>query len=587
MLTLNLPKKPFGLLSPKADTPFLYENRVWPTVNHFNYINVFQNEKLKQRMSDHIFKNPHVFMYMIKNTFDEEMYKKFLYLGLQKRFEQNAELRKRLADTKGYELVYPDSELLAFLYNLRDSSKVLDSLRNIEVEKKEVECVYEGVTRALLNNEKINPNSTYQDLLPYKTSFCVPLPPDDKIFININHMVPIIQHRNKTEIWIRELLRFKKHLLDVYLDHILETEYPEISSTNYTLAKNQQLLKEPNIARIENQLYNLYIEGEIDYQITKRLLFEPDMTLEEQAKEAMEVESLMHSDNSENSNKKVFIENDDPFLPQYIEPFKVDEIWFPSSVHYAYSKLFETIKLPNNILNIDKINDISLDEIQRVYNYEKSQYLKSRLKQNNEIATLAKFDAWPELKYLLALTDDKKITYDDKTDPILGTGMPEQENLVGRFLQYKRSNDKIIQPVKLSDNMSENIWFNSWLKEYTNYLEQVKNILIEEEQMTKNIAKLVNVKLLNQFPSMTNKDALFFNSLGISPETLNILYPIIVSKYFTFSQTANPLKTAIDYYKNTLYKRNNSQLKTLYRQMSDTLKISEKDFLSFFKNVSI
>lgn len=77
MLTLNLPKKPFGLLSPKADTPFLYENRVWPTVNHFNYINVFQNEKLKQRMSDHIFKNPHVFMYMIKNTFDEEMYKNF------------------------------------------------------------------------------------------------------------------------------------------------------------------------------------------------------------------------------------------------------------------------------------------------------------------------------------------------------------------------------------------------------------------------------------------------------------------------------------------------------------------------------
>lgn len=100
--------------------------------------------------------------------------------------------------------------------------------------------------------------------------------------------------------------------------------------------------------------------------------------------------------------------------------------------------------------------------------------------------------------------------------------MPEQENLVGRFLQYKRSNDKIIQPVKLSDNMSENIWFNSWLKEYTNYLEQVKNILIEEEQRTKNIAKLVNVKLLNQFPSMTKKDALFFNNLGISAETLNI-----------------------------------------------------------------
>lgn len=579
MITLNVSsKKPFGLLSPKADTPFFYEKRLWPTVNHYNYINVFQDEKTRQRMSDHIFKNPFVFMHMIKNAHDQELYKTFLYSGLKKRFQENGQLRQRLAETKNFTLVYPDLDILAVLYDIRDDTQVFDSIRGVYVDKKEVECVVEGVTTALLNNETIDEDSTYTDLLFYKSSSCVPLPRDDKIFLNINRMVPVIQYRNKTELWIRQLLRFKKHLMSVYLDFILETEYPDISTEDYTLAKNQQLNKEPNITRLENQLYNLYIEGNIDDLILRRLLFEPEMTLEQQAQEEQRMEEYITLSNTD--DEKIYIDDDDPFLPHYIEPVKIDGSWFSSTIHYVYSKLFQTIT--TGTLDMDILNDIPLNEIQNVYDNEKNQYLHRRLKENNEVATTAKFEAWPELKQLLFLTNEE-IIYNDETDPVLGTGLPEKENLVGRFLNYKRSNDKIPIMKTLSENMSDNIWFSSWMKDYTTRLLYTGAILQEGEKTTENISAIMNVDVLSQYPPPTKKDVLFFQQLGVAGDTFDILYPIVVSKYLTFAKTKNPLKTAVDYYNNKMYTRSKSQLKHLYKKMSNVLILSEKEFVDFFQ----
>jgi predicted NAD-dependent protein-ADP-ribosyltransferase YbiA (DUF1768 family) len=268
------------------------------------------------------------------------------------------------------------------------------------------------------------------------------------------------------------------------------------------------------------------------------------MSLEEQAQEEEIMDDFVTT--PENGETRKFIINDnDPFLPHYLEDFQVNGVVYRSAVHYAYSVLFNTIE--NNM----NVNSIPLSKLQEEYNEQKNIFFFNKLKRNNEEATIAKLTKFNVLRHLLQLTKKAELIYEDNLDPVLGVGEPMRENLVGRFLVHQRTLGKPA-PLPLEFNslsISDNILFKEWM---ANFIQEIKRNFEENKNVkntTQNIAKMMNVALLGKnesvAPSSTDLEVLQKN--GIRGENISTVYPVLLSAYQRMLK-GNPVKTFVDLY---------------------------------------
>lgn len=522
--------QPFGLLSNKAEAPFTLNGEAWKTVSQYVFINMFKNESQRQEMSEHVNVDPFFKMQRIKTNGDENLYNASILRGLRARFAQQPQLRARLFATRGSELVFDDSNILALLNNIRsDVNVVFDPLRGVEVPRSQVIAVVDGVARELLRNPHLSDDLVFTDLVKYASTNPQEIPSSDKIFININNIVPILKHRMRKQIMDNDVSRFKQHLLDVYLDYLLETEYPNLTPSQYTLAKEQQIAKEPRVHVFENQLFSLYEHGDIDHLILKRLRFTPDKTLEIQTKKEKEMEDLLTTP-EQSDVTKVFIKHDDPFLPHFLEQVTMEGITFDSVVHYAYHKLFQTVQLPG--APVVNVNLIPLDRLQLDYNREKQKWIYETLKRNNEHATFAKLDQNKTLLQLLKLTGNMTIVWNDKIDPVLGIGDGHGDNLSGAFLSHLRDTVSFSATTgSLPTVMSANAWSRNWLFDKAQDLNNTMKLL---ETPTPDDLVVIYAApnpdaFLNSVPA--EADIVTLKRAGLNALQIKTAFPIIASVY--------------------------------------------------------
>lgn len=526
ILLSNPNTQPFGLLSNKANVHFISQGITWTSVSSYVYVNMFSNEHTRAKMSEHLGENPFATMQVLKNRDDIIYYEQEILNGLSLRFSQQPRLRARLYETRGKELVYNDTKILSLLNVIRNKNVIFDPLRGVEVPRKEVVSVIAGVEREILENPYLDDNLKYADLVQYAVQNPQDLPYGDKIFINVNNIVPILKFRLRERIWTNDIKKFKNHLLDVYLDYLLETEYPNVEKADYRKAKFQQIEIEKNVEKYENQLYDLYLKNKINNLITSKLEFTPDKNLEEMNKEKKDIDSLLVAPEIEGDTPKMYIGPHDPFLPSFPEQVTVNSKTFNTVVHYAFFKLMQRIELaPRNI----DINAIPLNNLQEMYDYEKNQWMKEKLKLNNEVATIAKFKQNEILFHLLHATGRAELVWNDKDDPRLGTGYDNHgENLSGRFLEYMRD-----QPSALGLNISnrkfssDNVWYENWLifksRDYLNTLK-----LFNTPTLT-DLAIIYGVDTTGFQITPSKKEVQIMKIAGLTIEEINLVFPLIAS----------------------------------------------------------
>lgn len=558
MLKLSNPNSyPFGLLNNKANTPFTLGGKVWSSVSDYVYTNMFEDDELQKEMREHIIGNQYEYMLNLKRKRDDEIYQKSLIKALKLRFEQYPQLRNILRKTRGKEIVYGNADIVLLLNNIRsDINYVFDPLRGVEVPRKEVLSVISGVERELLRNPKLDDNLTYVDLLQFATSYPVEIPPGDKIFLNINNIVPFLKLKLKAKIWANEIEKFKPHLLDVYLDYILESEYPQIKVEDYKEAKRQQYVKETreNLIRLENKLFNKYKEpGSVPQFILDKLKFIPDESILEKSEKQEEVEKLLTDGNDGNDEKverdntdllgeildsmnnrqsnrdKIILDESSPFLPHFPEIVRVvDERYgsmeFVTCVHYAYYKMIQQYGgTPFNI------NEVPLNELNFVYNELKNQWIFETLKSLNESATIQKFTEHKSLVFLILSTRKLgNIIYDDP-DAILGS---RGENIAGKFLMHLRDErvPKFMYPVdSLARQMTmDNIWMKTWfyhkVKDYHTTL-----MLLKKDNVMQSLETIYKIRPIPY--KLSNDYLLKFEYAGVNYDDAHILFPFIVAEY--------------------------------------------------------
>jgi predicted NAD-dependent protein-ADP-ribosyltransferase YbiA (DUF1768 family) len=541
-MMLSSPKaQPFGLLSSRAEVDFIvgskevpeaeqsFKHGEWKTVTQYVYVNMFKDLKTRHRMSEMLTNNAFNNLLRIRQEEDSEIYHKEIIKGLRERFKQREQLRIRLFQTRGSQLVCDNKDVVSLLNQLRslNNDTVFDPKMNREVKRIEVLQVIHGVQGELLKNPHLPDNLDYDDLKRYAKQFGYQdLPINDDIFLNINHIVPVLKFRMRNRIWADEINKFKDHLLDVYLDSILEREYPNLYPSQYGAAKRQQIEKEKRLQVYKDQLYDLYLKGFKGDEFHK-LQFTPDKALFKMGRSAEEINELLLRPAEQ--TPKIIITEDDPFHPHFIEDVNIDGHMFRSAVHYAYFQMISNLMsigmLPG--FNFD-INSFSIQTLFGVFNNIKDDWIKHNLKVNNEIANGSKFDQYPTLIHLLLATRDTEIIWNDRSDPILGIGSDSRgENNTGKLLEFIRNGYRnvTVPTVEIATVGTKNVWVRFWM---TNIAQDLKNTLVLiKKPTTQDLEVIYDVKPIMKSPSPETRK--FLKRAGLDDKQIEIAFPIIIA----------------------------------------------------------
>jgi predicted NAD-dependent protein-ADP-ribosyltransferase YbiA (DUF1768 family) len=543
--------QPFGLLSNKAlveikvgqhavpNPKYSFKHGSWKTVTQYVYVNMFKNEIVRHRMSEMLAPNPFVNMMNLREQEDISVYNTEIVKGLNQRFKQREELRTRLYQTRGKQLVYDNKEILTVLNNIRLQNRqvVYDPKQNKEIPRVEVLQAIAGVEEQILKNPSSIPDTLdFVDLKRYSKRYGYgDLPLNDEIFLNVNYIVPILKHRLRERLWSKDLQRFKDHLLDVFLDDTLEEEYPNLDESEYTEAKQQQISKEPRIHVYKDQLYDLYVKGmkgDKNIRVLEKLRFTPDKTLREIGRNAREIDDKLLT--PEAHAEKIYIQPDDPFLPHYIEDVTMDGKTYASAVHYAYARmitnLIETGEMPG--LETFDINTVDLKNIVETYNAIKKGWIYYNLKANNEVAIGMKVEQHPIIAHLLLATNGVNIVWNDRSDPVLGVGGDGRgENNTGHLFKYVRdAYMRINIPNRIISSygsIANNIWTNSWMMSMAG---DFKNTLIlMKSPRTADLEAIYNITGVNGTPGTDDVESL--HKTGLNDEQIAIVFPMIAALY--------------------------------------------------------
>jgi len=197
------------------------------------------------------------------------------------------------------------------------------------------------------------PTTDFSSLLSRNPPTDVP-PRKDLINLvqNLDEIVPILKIKYSGKLREKEISQFSNHILDKALDFLLETRYPNISPDQYQLAKSQQISHEPNVNGFKSQLFNAYVHDKLPIEIFNKLDSYPTFIVDteitsENVRQQMQLDNVGTESSLEQSAElqEIVIEGDDPFLPSYLEPIKIDGKTFTSVITYAYSMLFKNLSI--------------------------------------------------------------------------------------------------------------------------------------------------------------------------------------------------------------------------------------------------
>lgn len=560
--------QPFGLLSNNAQVPFKVNNKEWKTVTEYVYVSMFGGPS-QIEMAENLTPEPYVAMIKIKDKQDKAIYDRSLLEGLAARFDGNPALQKRLEETRGKNLVYSNKDIQNFLDYRRSPKDVISNPLIGDVPYSEAEKVITGVELEIMRNPLLPINALYSDLKQYAISKPPARPKTDPAYYHLDKLVPYLRSQLGQKLYDTQVEQFKVMLLDVYLDYILETEYPDVKPGDYRRAKDQQILKEPDIQIYENQLFNLYEKGQMDHLILKRLTFTPD-------------KSLITTKSPSQTLDDYVIQEDDSFLPTFMEDTIIGNKIYRSAVHFAYHQLLVSMGL-----NIDVNAFPTIQALTEQYEIIENNWITDRLTSNNERATFEKFKI-PTMAQILLMTGTMPIAWDDPTDPVLGVG-PDRKggNRSGVYLTHLRGK---VQPsthsMKDYGLMSGNLFIRDWMSmraaDYKNTFNLLKDPTLGQFET------IYGCPGLTSSPKIPPTDRKVLTNKGLNSSQTRIVWPLLVSQYRIIQNLSEreALGILIDAQSKLNAKptgnarqRAASNLRQIFKKLTPLGTISEADFL--------
>jgi predicted NAD-dependent protein-ADP-ribosyltransferase YbiA (DUF1768 family) len=525
---------PYGLLSNFADAPITLNNQQYITLNDYVYANVFNDIRPPIGAQ-----NQFSTLVNMKNTSDEALYMNAIIHGTRSRFAQNKQLRDKL---KSFDKSRP-LVVQAEPNEARQLSMIFNQIRvgNFDaygglVPFDRVNAVVVGVAKQLLKNPRFQ-SAPFDELEQYAERNAPQR--RDLVFAleNLDEIVPVLKIKLRDRIYADELDRFKTHLLDVTLDHILATQYPNLTPDQYAVAKRQQLTKEHAVIdRYLDGLYRVYTDGMLPDDILARLQFEPYFP--ESDKVSVENLSSVAEESSEVTKfpMETLLSSGDSllvvpaeFMPHYAERVRIDGVDYTSVVAYAYSKLFAA--LGGVDININMFNN-NLPEIVKEYNRIKHDIIVARITDNNERATKAKLSTYPSILSLLHTTRGKKLIWMDNDDEVLG----QTSNRMGVNLEYIRDTTPTIIPADIT-TMSSDIVFATWMlsraEDYANTLKMFDDINAND------FILIYGVVPDNRVDSVPSAYVDVLNRAGVQDTYQLIVIRFIVSEFYSMIRNNN------------------------------------------------
>ena len=452
----------FGLLSSNAVMPFTLDGREWSSVTDYVFINFETSDVYKSRVAGKLVRNPYSNAIEIVTEMDKEAFNKALLHGSRLKITQNDALRTQLVKTRGEYIVFQlsdqheepqESEFLRELKAMYDTFRYdndifFDPVRGAG----SVQTLIDVLVGLELNITKFVHDVPFEEAIKYAVR------DDNKPHIRVSdvtdldHLVSDIKRVKGHVIYRDEMNAFKHDLLDEYLNYILKTEYPHIPRDKYALAKAQQRqleLAENKTLKYEQQLFDIYdTDGKIPHDVLAALRdrtpsrdrinaylgrrFEP---LSSQAQIAAAINAKRHTGADYDVPNAYVVTETNPLSPDFPMPIVVNGVSYRTIYHYAYWILFQNIGGVGFDVNVVA----NIQDLQKSYADHNNNYIITRLTENNERATAAKLNAYPELHQLLLETGTTRLIWGDKNDQVLGIGSGNTGgNRTGDYLMWYR-----------------------------------------------------------------------------------------------------------------------------------------------------
>ena len=348
------------------------------------------------------------------------------------------------------------------------------------------------------------------------------------VYLALNNpkvLTALVQSKEIRSYRVNQIRRAQAMVLDMFMDYLLKREYPEVKPEQYALAKKQQLdqllSKDPTMkSKIQIRLYSLYEKGMLSASLSDEI---------EKAIETLNIPTEEQVDEAENfgnaireSAKKETKEQSRPYVPVSGDPvlvypspplekqeidysdfspldtsFKIniDGRVYPSVTYYVIARRLSDTSRVNSIgnaytiiKNSDGLSFKDLEILEREMDWIIDTSYATELKESALIALRTKFENRVSQNILLA-TGNSRLVWDDRKDPILGTGEPGKENFIGITLEKIRSTlrkdrkdeefDKLT-PESIHEVFNDDFlrgWFNMRVRDMCNVVVTMKDYL--------------------------------------------------------------------------------------------------------------
>jgi predicted NAD-dependent protein-ADP-ribosyltransferase YbiA (DUF1768 family) len=326
----------------------------------------------------------------------------------------------------------------------------------------------------------------------------------------------------------------------VTLTYLLQTNYQNITSDQYTLAKKQQIVKEnARLEEYKDNLYRLYENKDLPVYIVNMLEYKPIFPESKQVSlknlssvdaNVFDLEKLIQ-DTKITFGDLIIDESLMPFAP---DPVTIDGRTFNTVTHYAYNNLFASIY--RNDINVNEYTNIH--NLVKDYNAHKNKMIEDRITINNEKATFVKLTKSDSIRALLLSTKGRKIFWSDSEDMVLGS----KQNRMGFFLDFIRDNqnnqitfDKTLQILyPKNDDIVFRNWFISRAEDYANTLKMFEKVDVID------LENIYNVRAITTTIRYTQE--VFLSGVGIDQSKHDIVIKCIYGELLELvSKTKNRL----------------------------------------------
>lgn len=291
---------------------------------------------------------------------------------------------------------------------------------------------------------------------------------------------------------ISQMNKRRKIVMDMYTDTVLKTEYPDLEKDQYEQAREQQYteISKGEFIDLQDKLYDLYSQGllpkklsdKIDRSIVEIKIPSDDeinmakampLTIEEQQEVVTRHyrpeagKPIYFGDNESGSQTDPKYSSFSPV--KYTGMLVIKGYVFPSVIHYIFCELLAllqtirtmdnaykyTLRNSNQTGKISNPNDfISPDELVKKYFSARRKDYVENVKKYVTIAIKEKFSDMA-MGDILLLTENRKLLWEDKKDPLLGVGKNDNgENFVGKLLMSTRDSLKGLRKYQVIPTIS-------------------------------------------------------------------------------------------------------------------------------------